>query len=364
MNKKRILSAFLVSMMGLSLFTGCGKKEQETTTEATEEPTYTVTLTDSPMLNETAPETDPHKGLVQNDLNGEWVTPEQAKKRPVAIMINNIDVALPQSNIEQADIIYDCLVEGGITRLMAIYSDWSNLDRIGPVRSARHYYLRKAVEYDAVYVHFGYSTYAQSDCSNYGRLDNINGLYDSGFYRDTNRVAPHNAYTSSSGIDGEIESYGYDKEHHDWYQKPYKFNEEDTDMANGQPANKVTIRHNDYSDPWFEYDKERKEYLRFEYGDVHYDDQTENQLHFKNVLVQFCDHQVLDSKGYLNVDFVGSGSGYLVTDGKYVPVNWYKASEEDSTHWTFEDGSEMVLNPGKTCVCVMESSNTSGFIVE
>ena len=82
------------------------------------------------------------------------------------------------------------------------------------------------------------------------------------------------------------------------------------------------------------------------------------------MLVQFCDHQVLDSKGYLNVDFVGSGSGYLVTDGKYVPVNWYKASEEDSTHWTFEDGSEMVLNPGKTCVCVMESSNTSGFIVE
>ena len=100
MNKKRVLSAFLVSMMGLSLFTGCGKKETETTTEATEEPTYAVTLTDSPMLNEKAPETDPHKGLVQNDLNGEWVTPEQAKKRPVAIMINNIDVALPQSNIE------------------------------------------------------------------------------------------------------------------------------------------------------------------------------------------------------------------------------------------------------------------------
>lgn len=364
MRKKKILSAILVSVMGLSLLSGCGKKEEVTTEKEPETPAVTVTLTDSPMITDEKPTIDKHKGLVQSDLNGSWITPEHNQKRPVAIMINNIDVALPQSNIEKADIVYDCLVEGGITRLMAIYSDYSGLTKIGPVRSARHYYLRKAAEYDAVYVHFGWSVYAQDDAYSYPHNENINGLYDGGFYRDPERVAPHNAYISADGIDSQIDKLGYSKTHHDWYQKPYTFNEEDTPLKDGKNANKVTIYHNDYSDPWFEYNTESKEYNRFEYGDTHYDDQTGNQLHFKNVLVQFCDHQVLDSHGYLNVDFVGSGSGYLCTDGKYVPVNWSKDSEESVTHWTFEDGSEMTLNPGKTCICVMETENTSGFKAE
>lgn len=124
---------------------------------------------------------------------------EESNTRPYAVMINNIAVARKyQSGLDDAYIVYEMIVEGGITRLLALYKD-ANVDRIGSVRSSRHYYLDYALENDAIYVHFGWSPQAQSDIKTLG-INNINGIYDdSAFVRESKLPVSweHNAFTST-----------------------------------------------------------------------------------------------------------------------------------------------------------------------
>ena len=141
---KKTVAVSVSAVLGLSvLMTGCGKEEASTAaTTATE---AMSSATDIELVNT--------EGKVQSDLTGEWVDPEVNQNRPVAIMINNIGEAMPQSGIGQADVIYEMVVEGGITRLMAVFSDYSGLEKIGQVRSARQYYVRAAEQLDAIFCH-------------------------------------------------------------------------------------------------------------------------------------------------------------------------------------------------------------------
>ena len=125
---KKTIAVSTSLIMGLSLvISGCGKENQGAMNlPATENMNTAVDLE---LVN--------HEGKVQSDLTGEWVDPAVNEQRPVAVMINNIGEAMPQSGIGQADVIYEMIVEGGITRLMAVFSDYSGLEKIGPVRSAR-----------------------------------------------------------------------------------------------------------------------------------------------------------------------------------------------------------------------------------
>ena len=129
--KKRLLAATLVTIAALGLF-GCGKKE-EATTESTTEATTEGTTEDTA-----------HEGMEYNELTGEW-SKDYVPHRPVAVMINNLKEALPSSSTKQADIIYECMVEGGITRLMAIYSNYENLEKVGSIRSARQVTARMPI---------------------------------------------------------------------------------------------------------------------------------------------------------------------------------------------------------------------------
>ena len=98
-----------------------------------------------------------HEG-VYNDLTGEWVTDRTEEYgRPIAVMLNNISDAMPQCDIGKADIVYEMKVEGGITRLLGIFNDYSNLEKLGSIRSCRPYYVTVAMEYDAIYMHYGQS---------------------------------------------------------------------------------------------------------------------------------------------------------------------------------------------------------------
>ena len=146
-----LLTTLLVAAMGLS---ACGKKEEEPAT--TEEVTTT----------EEATTEDAHAGLNYNELTGEW-SADYVSKRPVAVMINNLREALPSSGTKKADIIYECMVEGGITRIMPIFSSYEDIEKLGSVRSARHYYINIANEYDAIYVHYGQSKPAKEVLDNH-----------------------------------------------------------------------------------------------------------------------------------------------------------------------------------------------------
>ena len=128
--------------------------------------------------------------------------------RPIAVMIDNHKGALPHSGLSNAYMVYEIIVEGGESRLMALFKG-ANLEKIGPVRSSRHYFLDYALENDAIYVHYGWSPQAESDIKSLG-INNINGLVDdSVFWRVKDKSAPHNAVTSTAKILEDAKSKGY-----------------------------------------------------------------------------------------------------------------------------------------------------------
>ncbi len=354
--KKRLLllTTLLVAAMGLS---ACGKKEEE-------EPTTTEEVT----TTEEATTEDPHAGLNYNELTGEW-SADYVSKRPIAVMINNLREALPSSGTMQADIIYECMVEGGITRIMPIFSSYEDIEKLGSVRSARHYYINIANEYDAIYVHYGQSAPAKERLDNHA-IDNINGMtYDAGFYRDSARVAPHNAYTTGERVKQGIEDMGYNAEYDEVsHQQVLSFNEEDTDLSEGETANTVHVNFSNYSKPYFIYNSDTKLYDRYEYDNPQVDDQadeSDNTLKFKNIIIMKSSYQCINPKNDLqDLKQVGEGEGYYCTNGKAVPIKWKKSSENSKTEFLTQDGEPLLLNPGKTWISIIGDGTEAGVSFE
>ncbi len=332
---------------------GCGKKEEEPEVVIDTE----VNEVESPENIDIAPE-----GMIRSDLTGEWIDESFKNQRPVACMINNLSVAMPQSGIGQADIVYEMEVEGGITRLMAVFQDYSNLEKVGPIRSARHYYIKTAMEYDAIFAHVGQSCVAEQFISTSG-VNNINGLTNSMIFRDNSRKAPHNAYSNSEKFVQAINNKGYSTACSESYEKKFEFNKEDTDLADGTTANKIEVAYNSNRKPYFEYDSENKVYLRFQYGDKQIDDQTNEQLAYKNVIVQFCAQEPLLDE-LIEIHLVGEGTGYYFTDGKCIPITWKKESENGVCKYYYENGEQLEMNQGKTWISIFSNSHTQDVTFE
>ena len=181
MNKK-FLALTLSAAMCLAACTGCGKQEEEAATEASTG-SYYVNIADSSMLNDQTDITMMKDGKVLSDLNGEWVDPEVDKKRYVSIMVVNNNLGLPQSGVEKADVVFEMLEEGGISRLLCVFNQETlkDVDKIGPVRSTRVNFDRKALELDAVLVHWG-GIWAMKEMPLITDLDDMNLNTESSAY--------------------------------------------------------------------------------------------------------------------------------------------------------------------------------------
>lgn len=355
---------FLTIAIAACMLAGCGKKEEAqepaAAQEEVQEETEEVIEAEEPDLEE-IPE-----GMVKSYLTGEYVPEEIGTKRPVAVMLNNIEVAVPQAGIGSAGIVYEAPVEGNITRLMGIFEDYSHLEKIGSVRSSRTYYIYFAREFDAIYTHFGQAVYAV-EYLNLDGTDNISGLAqqqgvgpvsgyagESIFYRTSDRQAPHNCYTSAEGIATAIEKNGYRTEYAEDYNGHYQFVKvgESVNMDAGYDATYVSP-HYIINDPWFEYDETTGLYKRFQYDGPQIDQLTDEQLTFKNIIIQSCNTIPLDENGYLDLDTVSGGKGIYITDGKAIDVTWKKDSEWGPARYYDVDGNEIKLNTGKTWVCAV-----------
>ncbi|MDE6435089.1 MAG: DUF3048 domain-containing protein [Lachnospiraceae bacterium] len=352
--RKTLLTLAIMSITLLGLV-ACGKKE-EPATEATTEVVTTEATTE-----------DPHAGETYNELTGVW-SKEFESKRPIAVMINNIKEALPSSSTKQADIIYECMVEGGITRLLAIYSDYDELEKVGSVRSARHYYINIANEYDAIYVCYGQSKPAKKLLDK-GAIDVVNGyVYDPAFYRDNDRVAPHNAYTTGERIVDAIKDLGYSSEYDSDHKKVLTFNEEEKELENGTQANTVHINFSNYSKPYLIYNADQKIYERYEYDAPQIDNiaaEDDNILTFKNVIVMISKYECINPENDLQeLTQVGEGNGYYCTNGKAIPITWKKTSNSSPTEYYTEDGEVLSLNPGKTWISIIGDGENAGIAFE
>lgn len=316
------------------------------------------------VVQEAAPEKPAlPEGQMYSYLTGEPIDKEIGEKRPFAVMINNLDAAVPQSGIVNADILYEMFVESDITRLMAVFQDPSGLDKIGPVRSSRHNYLSLADDNEAVYAHFGWSIFAEALINEQGRTT-INGMfYDGsmGFFRTSDRVAPHNAYVTGQGLLDIADSLGVDRSYPAEYEPNLHFNTADT-VPEGEDATDIRLPY-PVNNPWFEYNPEDQLYYRFEYGAPHVDMETGEQLKFKNVIVQFADQDYVGDTYLLEIHLIhdGDGRGVYFSDGKAVPIIWRKESWEDRTHYYTADGQPLYINPGKTMVQIFPESYGLGY---
>lgn len=299
---------------------------------------------ESETVNEDNNETKPAFNIV--DVNSD--------SRPIAVMINNLNAARPyHSGLQDAYIVYEMIVEGGITRMMALFKD-KDTARIGSVRSSRHYYLDYALENDAIYVHYGWSPQAQEDIPKLG-VNNINGLYDDAFWRDNtlNVDYEHTAFTSISKIMNVAKKKNYSLKSDKDLLLNYSSEEIDLNEKDGNiSASSVDIKYSNYVTTSYVYNSNEKVYYRSVNDKPHKDYVTKKQYFAKNIIIAYMNSSNIasDSKGRQNLDNIGSGNGYYITDGKAVPITWTKTSRKGQTVYKYKNGEEIVVNDGNTFI--------------
>ena len=292
-------------------------------------------------------------------------TPEERERRPIAVMYNNLKLSYPQIGISKADIVYECNAEGGVTRLLAIFSDWEKLSPIGSIRSARDYYVSLSESHGAIFVNAGGSpgAYEKLKGEKVDYIDGVNmyNIPKNTFYRDNDRIK-QNGYEHSMMTDGTrlmaaVKKLGYLVTYKDGFTAPYLFGEE-AEALTGGSAMTMTLPHSNYITVRFDYDAESGKYLKYSFGESHIDGETSEQLTFDNVIVLFVKETVLDSAGRLKLDLTAGGSGYFMRDGKYIDIKWTRGSNNSPFVLTAE-GEEITLKPGKTHITLFNKNRSN-----
>lgn len=357
-----VFAALVAVGVMIVVFSTVSCSAQPTQSDPASEPQQSAALSDT-----TEAESDAAPSFY-SVLSGLPCTEAQSTVRPVGIMINNIAAALPQIGISKADIIYECEVEGGLTRLFALFSDWADIDSaIGSVRSAREYFIDFAANHDAIFVHAGGSeeAYSQLQSRKTDHIDGVNGNATGYFYRDPDRLATmsyeHTLVITGKSIAKAAAFKGYRTTLDTAYQSPFRFaGVGEVITPDEGAATHVTTPYNSYQYADFTYDTASAKYLRSQRGEKQLDGDTGAQLSFDNVIVLFCPYAYTgDDKGHITVDTVGSGSGYYITRGHYETVQWSKTGADAPMTLTGADGQQLIINSGKTFISVMNSTRVS-----
>ncbi len=326
-----------------------------------EQPTVNIVVPET--TEETTEQTEPTtETLVYNEyynvLTGQMTDVDFTTRRPLVVMLDNLYSARPQAALSEADVIYEILAEGLITRYMAVF--YENLPaHIGPIRSARPYFVEKALEFNPYIVHVGGSMQALSDIKKYKMAD-IDGLASGAFWRESHKKAPHNMYSSSEVLLKDALRLKYNT-HVDV--SFLKFNETYTELE-GNKASEISFV---YKEPTqsdkigyttsYSYNEEDFLYYRYTNGNPHVDENDQIQLTCTNILVQYAKTQVIDNEGRLKIDLVGKGEGKYYTSGSYIDVVWEKSTPDSVTYFFDLEGEPLKLNPGVTWFQVMKTGS-------
>lgn len=303
--------------------------------------------------------------ITQDKNNAETISGEENKQsvekktvqifsgndRPFAVMIDNHSDAWPQAGLNQAYMVYEIIVEGGETRLMALFKG-VDLDKIGPVRSARHYFIDYAMENDAIYVHFGQSPQAQSDIKKYS-INDINGISEDGtnFWRVKDKSAPHNAVTNTEKLLESAKSKNYRTTSTE--ESVLNYVTDEVNLEEGQVADTITIPHSDLQTVKYEYDEANKVYIRYARGKEQTDWDTNEPVTTKNIIITFCNNYTLsdsENKGRQGLKNIGTFDGYYITNGRAIKIQCIKNARDEKTIYQDMNGNEIQINDGNTFV--------------
>ncbi len=350
--KANLIKPFSLVMaitLSVSIFASCGKPEEEPTT--TEAPITTT---------EPAP-------VIRNPLTGEeGYNEDLLKNRPVIVTVENHPQARPQWGLTSSDIVMEMVAEGGITRMLLMYADASRLpEKVGPTRSARHYFVDLAEGFDAIFVHFGYSPAAKSQINNHN-VDNINGLVDGSYFsRDKSRNvdSEHTAYTTKENIEEAIVDKGYRTTLNDGYENPFNFNESAETLNNGTCVTTKVSFSQSYTYT-FNYDKQENVYYSQLNGND-FMDANGTQQNFENIIVLYTDISAISGDTKNRVDFdLSNGTGTYISNGSYCDIKWSKGESDDMLKLYDENDDELSLNIGRSYIAILDNDRKSACTIE
>ncbi len=283
-------------------------------------------------------------------LTGEE-TDAEVTNRALAVMVNNHTAARPQTGLVNADIVYEFLAEGPITRFLAIYhSDIPEV--VGPVRSARSYYIETAKAHDAIYIYHGAANFIEDDLRA-GWVENLNGAYydNDGFLfkRESFRQAPHNSYVL---LENAYEVATRNNIAKEMDHEPWDFLSE-SDVVNGEDANDINIFYYNQLNVSFSYNPSNEQYTRYSDGTMSVDLNTEEPVEVANILIYETEHRVIDDASRRFIDRESGGRGYLIQKGKIQEIEWRNVN---GLMKPFIDGEIAKLAPGKTWVNIIPLS--------
>lgn len=288
-------------------------------------------------------------------------TPSDISKDPIfAVMLDNHPSARPQSGLNDADIIYEFKAEGQYTRYLALFQK-NHVDQIGPVRSARPYFVNTSAEYDAIYAHWGGSDagYAQISTSSVKDLDGIY-LEGSTYYRNRNvkKYAPHNGYTNYDLLKESAQDFGYLENTNP--NTSFKF-DTDKDLLNIKEQMQDIKATNfsfdffkNFYNMTFEYDEENNNYKSYRNNEVLIDERDNSEVRPKNIILQFAKSSVTGPKLTLTIEHIGTGDGKLFTNGKVIDITWEKETETSPTIFKDKNNENIILTPGLTFIEVLD----------
>ncbi len=362
------------------VFTACGKNKADELPlgEVNEVPAEPEVVTESEEVVEEPEEEglpiiedrEVVNGKMQSYLTGQWIDEKIATRRPLAVMIPNNTPAMPQYGLSKAGIIYEAPVEGRITRLMAIFEDYDELDHIGPVRSSRDYYIYVAMGYEAIYCNWGLARPYVEELINRDTVQNISaavvGIHnpsDEAFGRISRPgyATEFTGYLFMDGLNKAIERHEYETQYDENYVPQFTFiaddnraeYEENKDVTLIYPGGKESNAggYGAYN-PYFEYNASDKLYYRFQDDKKQIDEYNNEQLAVSNVVLQYCHGEVRDEKDYLAFGVHGEGDALIFTNGKVIEGTW-KRYDGDNTPAKFydKDDNEIIFNQGKTWIC-------------
>lgn len=289
---------------------------------------------------------------VPSPLTGVEVMPKLAKRPITGIMIENSPDARPQSGLLQAGVVYEAIAEGGITRFLALYQE-TKPSYIGPVRSARPYFLDFVLPFNASLAHVGGSPDALKAIKTKHVRDLDQFFNPSAYWRISQRYAPHNMYTSMAKLDALKRSKGFKLTKFDSFPRKLKEN----------PAKHASAKNIDFSisgyyyDVHYTYDKKSNSYMRKEGGAKHVDDRSKRQLHPKVVIALVMDYGLASDGHHSVYGTTGSGIMYVFQDGRVTQGTWHKSGSKSQIKFKNSKGENIGLNAGQTWITLLGSKN-------
>lgn len=365
MRKQKLILLAAASVL-LAAFSSCSGEDDvvrpavEQTTEAVTEATTVPEITPAETTT-----TEPAKVYgAANPLTGEWGYNEDAiGKRPIALMINNYEGALPQYGISKADYMYELVVEGGITRMMAVFADYTNIPDVCSVRSCRYYYPIIAYGLDAIYCHWGADTTIATETLERLGIDRFDGYYCTMlFQNDEERLQyydrEHTGYFIGSRVPEAMDEYGFRKERNCGDKEEFNFPEKDDIFKpEGTPCTNPDVIFSQGYHSTFTYDPETNTYLKQHNGNPHMDSHGDIQLAYTNVFVLLTNINYRGVGELMDVDIMSGGSGYYITDGVAQEISWSRPSEESNFVFTDKNGQPLTVNRGKCYFGITDNVN-------